>query len=166
VMKKFKFGGVDKPGIYLDETVMRMCYTHRRLMSLLAMNLIQEGKDKQAKEVLDKAEKELPSYNIPHDYQSGSMELARAYALIGQTKKAQELIDQLWKKSAEYMIFYCSLDGQRFASSQQDCLLHMYILNQVLNLQQVVDEKKGKEKEQQFQGISKIYEAKGGTYGN
>ncbi len=166
VMKKFKFGGVDKPGIYLDETVMRMCYTHRRLLSMLAMNLVQENKDEMAKEVLDKCEKELPSYNIPHDYQSGSMDLAKAYALTGQTEKAQDLIDQLWKKSTEYMLWYCSLDGQRFESSQQDCLMHLYILNQILNLQSAVDEKKAQEKEKQFQTMNKIYEAKGGNYGN
>ena len=165
VMNKFKFGGVDKPGIYLDETVMRMCYTHRRLLSMLAMNLVHEGKDKKAMEVLDKCEKVLPSYNIPHDYQSGSMDLARAYALTRQTKKAQDLIDQLWRKSAEYMLWYCSLDGQRFESSQQDCILHLYILNQVLDLQSAVDEKKAEEKDKQFQNINKIYTAKGGTYG-
>ena len=165
VMNKFKFGGVDKPGIYLDETVMRMCYTHRRLMSLLAMNLVNEGKDDKAKAVLDKCEKMLPSYNIPHDYQSGSMDLARAYALTNQTKKAQDLIDQLWRKSAEYMLWYCSLDGQRFESSQQDCMLHLYILNQVLDLQSAVDAKKAEEKDKQFQTINKIYTAKGGTYG-
>ena len=166
VMNKFKFGGVDKPGIYLDETVMRMCYTHRRLLGMLAINLVQEGKNKKAKEVLEKCEKMLPSYNIPHDYQSGSMDLARAYALTGQVKKSQELIDQLWRKSAEYLLWYCSLDGQRFESSQQDCMLHIYILNQVLDLQSAVDEKKAQEKEKQFQTMNKIYEAKGGTYGN
>ena len=166
VMNKFKFGGVDQPGVYLDETVMRMCYTHRRLLSQLAMNLIQEGKEEKAKKVLDKCEKMLPSYNIPHDYQSGSMDLARAYALTGQNKKAQDLIDQLWRKSAEYMLWYCSLDGQRFESSQQECLLHTYILNQILSVQSAVDEKKGDEKEKQFQGLTKIYESKGGTYGN
>ena len=165
VMNKFKFGGVDKPGIYLDETVMRMCYTHRRLFSLLAINLIQEGKTKQAKAVLDKAAKELPSYNIPHDYQSGSLDLAKAYALTGQTQKAQEIIEKLWRKSAEYMLWYCSLSSDRFAMSQQECMVHMYILNQILNLQSAVDEKKAKEKDQQFNAISKLYETKGGTYG-
>ena len=165
VMNKFKFGGVDKPGIYLDETVMRMCYTHRRLLSLLAMNLVQEGKDKQAKAVLDKAEKALPSYNIPHDYQSGSLDLAKAYALTGQTKKAQEIIENLWKKSAEYMLWYCSLSADRFAMSQQECLVHMYILNQIMNLESAVDAKKAKEKEAQFKAIGNLYETKGGTYG-
>ena len=165
VMNKFKFGGVDKAGIYLDETVMRMCYTHRRLLSLLAMNLVQEGKDKQAKAVLDKAEKALPSYNIPHDYQSGSLDLAKAYALTSQPKKAQQIIDNLWKKSTEYMLWYCSLSTDRFAMSQQECMVHMYILNQILNLESIVDEKLAKEKEAQFKAIGNLYETKGGTYG-
>ena len=165
VMNKFKFGGVDKAGIYLDETVMRMCYTHRRLLSLLAMNLVQEGKDKQAKAVLAKAEKALPSYNIPHDYQSGSLDLAKAYALTGQPKKAQQIIDNLWKKSTEYMLWYCSLSTDRFAMSQQECMVHMYILNQILNLESIVDEKLAKEKEAQFKAIGNLYETKGGTYG-
>ena len=165
VMNKFKFGGVDKAGIYLDETVMRMCYTHRRLLSLLAMNLVQEGKEKQAKAVLAKAEKALPSYNIPHDYQSGSLDLAKAYALTGQPKKAQQIIDNLWKKSTEYMLWYCSLSTDRFAMSQQECMVHMYILNQILNLESVVDEKQAKEKEAQFKAIGNLYETKGGTYG-
>ncbi|MCR4995231.1 MAG: DUF2723 domain-containing protein, partial [Bacteroidales bacterium] len=30
MMNRFKFGGIDNPDIYLDETVLRMCYTHRR----------------------------------------------------------------------------------------------------------------------------------------
>jgi len=165
VMNKFKFGGVDKPGIYLDETVMRMCYTHRRLLSLLAMNLIQEGKEKQAKAVLDKTEKALPTYNIPHDYQSGSLDLARAYALTDQAQKAQQVIEDLWRKSAEYALWYCSLSNDRFAMSQQDCMVHMYILNQILNIQSAVDEKKAKEKEKQFETISKLYQSKGGVYG-
>jgi predicted Zn-dependent protease len=129
------------------------------------MNLVQEGKDKQAKAVLDKAEKALPSYNIPHDYQSGSLDLAKAYALTGQTKKAQEIIENLWKKSTEYMLWYCSLSADRFAMSQQECLVHMYILNQILNLESAVDAKKAKEKEAQFKAIGNLYETKGGTYG-
>ena len=35
LMNKFKFGGIDKPGIYIDENVMRMCYTHRRIFTQL-----------------------------------------------------------------------------------------------------------------------------------
>lgn len=44
LMNKFKFGGIDKPGIYIDENVMRMCYTHRRVFAQLIEQLMKEGK--------------------------------------------------------------------------------------------------------------------------
>ena len=164
LMNKYKYGGIDKPGIYLDETVMRMCYTHRRLMSMLATNLLDEGKTDKVKAVLAKAEKEIPAYNVPHDYQSGSLDLARAYAETDQNKKAQELIDQLWKKSSQYIQWYCSLDGTRFASSQRECMINLYIMNQLLNLQDQVDAKKSKQMENQLQELSEIYYSKGGSF--
>ena len=164
LMNKYKYGGIDKPGIYLDETVMRMCYTHRRLMSMLATNLLDEGKTDKVKAVLAKAEKEIPAYNVPHDYQSGSLDLARAYAGTDQNKKAQELIDALWKKSSQYIQWYCSLDGTRFASSQRECMINLYIMNQLLNLQDQVDAKKSEQMEKQLQKLSEIYYAKGGSF--
>ena len=165
VMNKFKFGGMNQRGIYIDETVMRMCYTHRRLLSQLAINLIQEDKIDKAKKVLEKCEKELPAYNIPHDYQSGSLDLVRAYALTGQTQKAQQLLTQLWHKASQYLQWYCSLDGTWFANSQQDCMLHIYIMQQLLDVQQIVDEKKGAQMEKQFEGYMRLYQSLGGSFG-
>ena len=49
-MNKYKYGNVSQPDIYLDETVTRMCYTHRRLLATLAMSLINEGKTEKASE--------------------------------------------------------------------------------------------------------------------
>ena len=164
MMNKYKYGGIDKPGIYLDETVMRMCYTHRRLMSLLAVNLLEEGKTDKVKAVLAKAEKEIPAYNIPHDYQSGSLDLARAYIGTDQNKKAQELIDQLWKKASQYLQWYCSLESTRFASSQRECMIQLYIMNQLLNLEDKVDVKKSQQMEKQLQALSELYYSKGGSF--
>ena len=164
VMHKFKFGGIDQPGIYLDETVMRMCFTHRRLLSQLAMNLIQEGDTVRAKQVLDKAEKEIPGYNVRHDYQSGSLDLVRAYALTGQNQKAQQLLDELWQKSCQYIQWYCSLDNMRFSGSQRDCVLHIYIMQQMLDVQDLISEEQADKKEQQLEGYMRLYQSKGGTW--
>ena len=164
VMKKFKFGNVSQPGIYLDETVTRMCYTHRRLMASLAMNLVKEGKTKEAMEVLDKCEKELPASNVPHDFQGGSLDLVQAYALTGQKQKAQKLLDQLWHKSVQYMTWYLSLDGMRFDSSQRECMLHLYLLNQLIDYQETIDGKKVDQKDKQLEGLIKLYHAKGGQF--
>ena len=164
VMNKYKFGNVSQEGIYLDETVTRMCYTHRRLLASLAVTLLDEGKAEQAKKVLDKCEKELPAYNVPHDYSCGSLDLARAYNLTGQKEKAQQLVDQLWKKSQQYMMWYCSLDGYRFDGSQRDCMIQLYVMNQLLDLQTAIDEKKGAQKDQQLEGLIQLYHSKGGRF--
>ena len=143
---------------------MRMCYTHRRLMSLLAVNLIDEGKLDKVKDVLAKAEKEIPDYNVPHDYQSGSLDLARAYIATDQKEKGQKLVDQLWKKSLQYMQWYCSLDDMRFSSSQRECMINLYIMNQLLDLQDQIDPKISEKKDQQMQGLIQLYHAKGGSF--
>ncbi len=164
VMHKFKFGGIDKPGVYLDETVMRMCFTHRRLLSQLALNLVQEGDTVRAKQVLDKAEKEIPNYNVNHDYQSGSLDLVRAYALTGQDQKAQSLLDELWKKSCQYLQWYCSLDDMRFSSSERECMLHIYIMQQMLDVQDVISQEEADKKEKQLEGYMRLYQSKGGSW--
>ena len=164
VMNKYKYGNVSQKGIYLDETVTRMCFTHRRLLATLALSLINEGKTDKAKAVLDKCEKELPAYNVPHDYYGGSLDLARAYNLTGQNQKAQQLVDQLWKKSQQYLQWYCSLDGYRFDSSQRDIQINIIVMNQLVDLQADIDEKKGEQKEQQLDALIRLYYAKGGKF--
>ena len=165
VMNKFKFGGIDKQGIYLDETVTRMCFTHRRLLAHLALSLAQEGKSDKAKNVLAKCEKEIPAYNVAHDYQSGSLDLVRAYAFTGQNQKAQKILDQLWKKAGQYVVWYCSLDTTWFGNSMQDCMIHIYIMQQLIEVQDFISPKKAEQMEKQFEGYMRLYHSKGGTFG-
>ena len=165
VMHRFKFGGLDKPGLYLDETVMRMCYTHRRTMAKLALELLNEGKDKKATEVLKYTEKMIPTCNVPHNYSSGSLDMARAWTTLGQKKQAQTIINDLWKNSVQYMKWYCSLTDFRFESSKQDCLMHFYILQQVNALTQIVDPKLADKQMKELTILGTIYQEKGGDLG-
>ena len=82
--------------------------------------------------------------------------------MTGQNKKAQLLIDELWLKSCQYLVYYLSFDGSRFNSSQHDCLIHFYILEQVLNVQDTVSQKESEKKEKQLQSLMGIYQSKGG----
>ncbi len=164
VMNRFKFGGANTPGIYFDETVMRMCYTHRRLMAQLAIHLAQEGKDSLAAKVLARAEKELPAENVPHDFQSGSLDMVRTYIVIGDTVHAKNIIEQLWTRSSQYMNYYCTLNPTRFNAAQNDCMFHMYILNHLSELTGRIDEKQAKKYETQLAAIAEKYQGKGGRF--
>jgi len=71
IMTRFKFGNLKQKGLYIDETTMRMCYTHRRLLAQTALQLIAEGKKQKAINILKKADTEIPAYNVTLDYMSG-----------------------------------------------------------------------------------------------
>ena len=162
IMHRFKFGGIDKPGVYIDETVMRMCYTHRRIMAKLALELIAEDKDKKAEEVLRYAAKMIPHYNVPHNYASGSLDMARAWASLQNRKESMDIIEKLWKNSAQYLKWYCSLSGYRFEGAKNDCLLHFYILQQAATIAQSVDQKRADELISELSMLSGVYEQRGG----
>ena len=168
VMNRFKFGGLDKPGLYIDETVMRMCYTHRKLMSELALHLIMEGKVQKAVKVLAYADKVLPAYNIPVNYMSGGLDYAQAYALVGNKAKAEQMLNAVVKNAKQYAEWYLSLERSRFLMSQQDCMLQLYILNKAYETAEIVDKLTGKKLaasiEKSLRIYSDQYAAKGGQF--
>ena len=168
VMNRFKFGGLDKPGLYIDETVMRMCYTHRKLMSELALHLIMEGKIQKAVKVLAYADKVLPAYNIPVNYMSGGLDYAQAYALVGNKAKAEQMLNAVVKNAKQYAEWYLSLERSRFLMSQQDCMLQLYVLNKAYETAEIVDKLTGKKLaasiEKSLRIYSNQYAAKGGQF--
>ena len=134
LMNKFKFGGIDKPGIYIDENVMRMCYTHRRVFAQLIEQLMKEGQKDKALAALDYAEKMIPAYNVPYDWQNGAVQMAEAYYQLGQTEKADKIMDALANKALEYMTWYLSLDDSQFFVSTREFEYHIALLNEELKL--------------------------------
>ena len=134
LMNKFKFGGIDKPGIYIDENVMRMCYTHRRVFTQLVGQLIKEGKKDKALAALDYAEKMIPAYNVPYDWANGAFQMAESYYQLEQTEKANKIIDELANKSLEYMIWYLSLTDSQLAIASENFVYNASLLDAEIRL--------------------------------
>jgi hypothetical protein len=82
--------------------------------------------------------------------------------MTGQKKKAQLLIDELWLKSCQYLVWYLSFDESRLRSYHHDCLIQFYILEQLLNVQDTISQEEADKKEQQLQNLMGIYQSKGG----
>ena len=132
LMHKFKFGGIDKDGIYLDETILRMSQTHRRMFVQVASQLIKEGKNEKALKALDYAQQVIPSKNVAHDYiMSSSKEMADDYIALGEYAKAESILDELANKAVEYITWYMSLDDERLALSYENCVRNFYILDEI-----------------------------------
>ena len=171
LMNKFKFGGIDNPDIYLDETVLRMCDTHRRMFVQLTSQLIKEGKKDKALKALDYCEKVIPSTTVPHDYlMSSSKEMAENYLALGQPQKAEKILNELANNAVEYATWYLSLDDARFASSYENCMRYFYILDDVCKtMAQMKDSKTGEENKsalhyaQKFDQLYKLLEKRVGN---
>ncbi len=162
MMTRFKYGGLDKGSVYLDETVMRMCYTHRRLFAQLANKLIEEGKKEKASQVLAYAAKVIPESNVPLNYLSGGLDIGRAYALLNDKMNARKVVETMFKNSHQYMAWYNSLNGSRFSQAQQDCMLHIYVMNSCLEIARIVDSNWADSLTKQFEMDIATYHGKGG----
>ncbi len=151
VMNRYKYGGLDTPGLYLDETTLRICYSHRRLFAQLAKELVKQGDDIRARKVLEYAGQTIPAYNVPEVYESGSYDIATAYASIGETQKATDLLNHLIAESENYIDWAFSLGDNRIGMVQQDCLYRFWQWNQCNELLKSMDKKRYEQSNQQFE---------------
>ena len=162
MMERFRYGGLSVPGLYIDETVMRMCYTHRRLFATLALHLIAEGHKDLAKKALAKAMKEIPTYNVPMNYMSGGTDLAKAYALVGDKADAQKCINAVYENAKEYVEYYLSLQGIRFQQSANDIMVQFSIMNQTAEVAKLIDVKLAAKQAREMQRFYQRYVGQGG----
>ena len=164
VMNKFRWGGVATKGIYLDETVLRMCYTHRREMAQLAMNLILEGKRDKALKVLERAEKELPTNNVPLSFSpaNGGPIMANAYAMLGKKAKAEAIYNEIWKTLVQYARYYLNLPDRIFNKHIDRCGMFLQIMEQYLDTNMQFNPKWANEHRPIFMRMLIAYEARVG----
>jgi hypothetical protein len=94
IMKKFKWGNIEKLGVYMDETNANMAMNFRSLFARLAGELTREGKTKKSLEVLEYCEKIIPDSKFPHSY--FSLSLCNAYYQAGAVSKGNELAKKIY----------------------------------------------------------------------
>ena len=119
MMTRFKYGAVNTPGIYLDETVMRMCQTHRRMFLMLANSLLQKGEKDKATKVLQKCLKELPSTTVP--YTDDDSQLASLLAEAGNKKEAAKVAKAVLDYNFQYLTYLNSLGSDRVQTYMRTC---------------------------------------------
>ena len=113
MMRKFRYGNMKQKGIYVDETVMRMCYTHRAKFVELVGQLLREGKKDKALRALQKCKAELPEYNVPYDFMSlgydfdnGLFKMPEYWRQVGRTDEAERILLSVGKTTRQYLEWY------------------------------------------------------------
>ena len=160
MMNKFKFGGLDKPGIYLDETVMRMCYTHRRAFAQLALRLLQEGKTDKVAKLIDYADQVISPENVPHNYPSGSLDLARVSLRVKKADHAINLSRAVAQGACEYIEWYLSLPTSILLRDDRDCMYYMYQLHAAAEVLKEANCDEAKTFEERLEGYNRSLQSR------
>lgn len=94
---------------------------------------------------------------------SGSGDMARAYALLGQKAKAHQIYDALWKISLQYANYYMSLSPRYFDMSQSSCKMHFQIMMNLVNENDRFDRTWANSHAAQLTNLFKRFQSLGGS---
>ena len=118
--KRFAYGNVNKEGIYLDETVMRMCYTHRRMLLMLADQLLREGKTDKAREVLELAKEKFPASTVP--YEQDDYDVPSIWMKVGNPEEANAVAHEVAGIAMSNLRWLSSLGSASLEHYHNSCL--------------------------------------------
>ena len=152
-MERFKYGNMSQPGLYIDETVSRMCRTHRRMFVMLADRLVRSGKKDDAAKVLARCEKELPACNIP--YTDDDSQLASLWAEVGNAKEAERVAKAVLTYNLQYFKFLNSLSASTIESYRST---NYYLFASTIEALQALGTAKSKEEKAFRNKVEKLYD--------
>ena len=139
-MKKFRFGNIADPNVYVDQTIMRMCLTHRMRMVQLAAQLLKEGRKNDALLVLNKCEQAFPERQVPYDFFSlgfspngNKFLMPDVYRQLGRTADARRLLVAVAKNTTQYINWASTLSESRLASYGNTLMQKMQVLQIALD---------------------------------
>lgn len=91
ILEKWKFGGLKKPGIHLNETALRTAKMLRGNLIYLGQVLYSEQKNEEAIEMLNMALEEMPEYNVPFTEPDELYPLVNTLFLLEESDRAGEM---------------------------------------------------------------------------
>ena len=156
VMNKFRWGGIEKPKVYLDENITRMCRTYRRaVFAPLAAALMNEGKDDQAIEVLDKCVEVIPANKVTHDWMS--LQIGELYYALGQKEKAEAVYESIADNAVRNINWYFRLSPSQLASVARELQNNLATLQDVLRAAKQYNPEFAKKYQEDFDNFRMAY---------
>ncbi len=130
VMHRFRFGGLNTPGIYVDEDVRHLANTHQLVMGILIDSLLEQGDTERALAVCRKWQQEMPKENVA--YTEAALAMARCFYQAGLPLKGDEVAESLLRRASEWLTWIDSLTPRRRAASAYSHYIWMKTLQQAM----------------------------------
>jgi hypothetical protein len=159
VTQKFLWGNMDNPEpIYLDENILRMTTNLRLQLSSLAEALIGEGREDDARKILDISLEKMPERNVPFD--RILLPTIEAYYAIGDTEKGNTLSERLFTIMEENLVFYMSLEPRFAAKVDNEMAISHAVMGRLMTTTERSDPELGKAMRDRFETIEEAYQGK------
>ena len=107
IVMSWEWGNSDSPEIYHDPETRRNSISYRNQISRLADQLIEEGKQDKAKEVVDLVMEKLPVEY--YEYYTLVEPFVKHYFMLGEKEKAVALYDKVAEKYQEKLFYLSTL---------------------------------------------------------
>ena len=115
VMHRFRFGGLNTKGIYVDEDVKHLANTHQFVMSMLIDSLLRQGDTRRALNVCHRWQQEMPEANVP--YTEAALSMARCYYMTEQNEQGDAIVRRLLHRADEWLTWISTLHPKRRSGS-------------------------------------------------
>lgn len=137
VIKKYKWGGIDNPNVYLDETTLRTCLIFRNVFAELIKALVEKGDKERALIALDKCMEVIPSTTVP--MRGESIIFAEDYYELGYPEKGSELIKIIRNRADKTLQWYARMNSNNMITSSSEIREGLNTEIQILDVLQRFD---------------------------
>ena len=121
-LMNFKYGGLNDPDVYLDETYRRMCQSQRRLGVQLAIELYNEGKADKALALMESLDAGISDEVLPlNDAVYGSSaDIAKTFLFLGKKERASEILLNTTNNYLQLMRWYLSMNNRNLRRAKNE----------------------------------------------
>lgn len=156
MVNKYRWGNLSDPSVYLDENNLRMCRTHRHMMTALAKALYEEKDYVKAEKALDRNLEVLPVESVPANY--SNMEMAELYYKLGKNEKGFDLLNKCADNAIEYLEWLYTLKPDEYHSANVLVNINLSTMQEIVNILNTYDKEKIAPYMSAFQKHAQLYQ--------
>ena len=131
-MNKCKWGNLNDPGVYIDPESRNSSYRQKLEIARTAQVLVQQGKMKEANNLMDLFFKNFPYSKFPYD--QTILPYVELYYQTGSVARANQIAEGILKVSCQNLDYYRSFSTADQQAFQNDAEMDLGILQQLQSL--------------------------------
>jgi len=149
MMKEFKFGNAETPGVYFDEENRRHLNNLRQAYADVAISLSNKGQKDSAQKLLQRVDKMMDSTNMPYGlisryalHNQTSLMLMEAAYRAGDEALAQKIGNAVRKELNEEMAYFAAIGDKRLERMQLEFQRSQMMLQMLDQMEEVLKRSK------------------------